>query len=95
MRYDGVGEKQITLERIESNQTAGNVGAKESKSLIVKNEERGSELTDCMSGAGRVSINSDAPATQSIYCQWHVDENTSVRHEAGEATQAHHGGKVK
>ena len=70
---------------------AGNVGAKESRSLIVKNGESGSKLTDCMSGAGRVSINSDAPATQSIHCQWH--ENTSVRHEAGEVTQARHGGK--
>ena len=57
----------------------------------IRNKERGSELTDCMSGAGRVSIISDAPATQSIYCQWHADENTSVRHEAGEATQAWHG----
>ena len=61
----------------------------------VRKKDRGSELTDCMSGAGRVSSISDAPATQSIYCQWYADENTSVRHEAGEVTQAWHGGKVE
>ena len=42
-----------------------------------------------------MSIISDAPATQSIYCQWHANENISVRHEAGERTQAWHGDKVE
>ena len=86
VRYDGMSEEKNALGVTKDSNMTGDISTEKSKSLDNKNEERGGEQTDCMSGAGRVSDISDTPATQYLYYRWNDFEEAQYGDEARGAT---------